>query len=98
MAYAELAGVNAVHGLYTILLPCLAYTLLGSSRQLVVGPGGSLSAMVAAAILPLAALNSPQAAELAAMIALLSGALYQAASVLRVGWFADYLSRPVLVG
>jgi high affinity sulfate transporter 1 len=98
MAYAELAGVNAIHGLYTILLPCVAYTLLGSSRQLIVGPGGSLAAMVAAAVLPLAAAGSPHAARLAATLALLCGCWYLIACALRLGWVADYISRPVIVG
>ena len=55
MAYAELAGLPAVAGLYALLLPTVAYTFLGSSRQLIVGPEGSLAALVAAAVLALAA-------------------------------------------
>lgn len=98
MAYAELAGVSAVHGLYALLLPAIGYAVLGSSRQLSIGPEASLSALVAAAILPLAAAGSTQAAELAAMLALLIGVCYALALVLRLGWLADYFSRPVLVG
>jgi MFS superfamily sulfate permease-like transporter len=59
MAYGELAGLTPVDGLYTLLLPAVAYTLLGSSRQLIVGPEGSIAAMVAAAVIPLAA-DDPQ--------------------------------------
>lgn len=98
MAYAELAGLSPVNGLYALLLPTLAYVLLGSSRQLVVGPEGSISALVAAAVLSFAAAGSADAAELAAMLALLVGACYLLALVLRLGWLADYFSRPVLVG
>ena len=47
MAYAELAGVTPIAGLYALLLPTVAYALLGSSRQLIVGPEGSLAALVA---------------------------------------------------
>ena len=65
MAYAELAGVTPIAGLYALLLPTVAYALLGSSRQLIVGPEGSLAALVAAAVLPLAAAGSGEAAELA---------------------------------
>lgn len=98
MAYAQLAGLPAVVGLYALLLPSVAYALLGSSRQLIVGPEGSLAALVAASVLPLAAPGGDEAVELAAMIALLCGACFGLAWLLRLGWLADYFSRPVLVG
>ena len=98
MAYAELAGLSPVNGLYALLLPTVVYVLLGSSRQLVIGPEGSISALVAAAILPLAAAGSAEAVELAAALALLVAACFLAARALRLGWLADYFSRPVLIG
>jgi sulfate permease, SulP family len=98
MAYAELAGLPAVAGLYALLLPTLAYVFLGSSRQLIVGPDGSLSALVAGAVLALATPGSPEAIELAGALALLVAACFLIARLLRLGWLADYLSRPVLVG
>jgi len=70
MADAEVAGVSPVNGLYALLLPAIVYAFLGSSRQLVIGPEGSLATLVAAAILPLAVAGSGDAAELAAMLAL----------------------------
>jgi sulfate permease, SulP family len=98
MAYAELAGLSPVNGLYALLLPVVAYVLLGSSRQLVIGPEGSISALVAAAVLPLAVAGSADAADLAATLALLVGGCFLAARALRLGWLADYFSRPVLIG
>jgi sulfate permease family protein len=98
MPYAELAGLSPVNGLYALLLPSVAYLLLGSSRQLIIGPEGSVSTLIAAAILPLAAPASSDAAELAALLALLVAICFAAAWVLRLGWIADYLSRPVLIG
>ena len=98
MAYAELAGLSPVNGLYALLLPTVAYVLLGSSRQLVIGPEGSISALVAVAILPLAAAGGGEAVELAAALALLVGGCFLAARALRLGWLADYFSRPVLIG
>lgn len=98
MAYAEVAGVSPVNGLYALLLPAVAYALLGSSRQLSIGPEGSLATLVAAAVLPLAVVGSPDAAELAATLALLVAVCFVAAWVLRLGWIADYFSRSVLVG
>ena len=98
MAYAEVAGLSPVNGLYALLLPTVAYVLLGSSKQLIVGPEGSISTLVAAAILPLAVAGSAEAAELAAMLALLVALCFGGAWALRLGWIADYFSRPVLVG
>jgi SulP family sulfate permease len=98
MAYAEVAGLSPVHGLYALLLPTVLYTLLGSSRQLIVGPEGAIAALVGAAVLPMAAAQSDEAAELAAMLALLVGASFLLAWVVRLGWLADYFSLPVLVG
>ena len=65
MAYGQLAGLSPVNGLYALLLPTVAYVLLGSSRRLVIGPEGSVSTLVAAAVLPLAVAGSNEAAELA---------------------------------
>ena len=98
MAYAEVAGLSPVSGLYALLLPTVAYVLFGSSRQLIIGPEGSISTLVAAAILQLTAAASPDAAELAAMLALLVAVCFALAWLLRLGWIADYFSRPVLVG
>jgi MFS superfamily sulfate permease-like transporter len=64
----------------------------------VIGPEGSISALVAVSILPLAAAGSEEAGELAAALALLVGVLFVAAFLLRVSWMADYFSRPVLIG
>jgi len=98
MAYAEVAGVSPVNGLYALLLPAVVYAFLGSSRQLSIGPEGSLATLVAAAVLPLAVAGSADAAELAAMLALLVAVCFAVAWLLRLGWIADYFSRPVLVG
>ncbi len=98
MAYAELAGLSPVVGLYALLLPAVAYAFFGSSRQLVVGPEGALSLLVATAVAPLAAGDAGTYAVLAAMLALLVGAVALVARVVRLGWVADYFSRSVLVG
>jgi sulfate permease, SulP family len=98
MAYAEVAGVSPVNGLYALLLPAVAYALLGSSKQLSIGPEGSLATLVAAAVLPLAIAGSADAAQLAAMLAILVAICFAAGWALRLGWIADYFSRPVLTG
>jgi SulP family sulfate permease len=97
LAYAEIAGLSPVIGLYALLLPAVAYALMGSSRQLVVGPDGSVAALVGAAVIPMTT-DPEQRASLAAMLALLVGGVFLGARVIRLGWIADYLSRPVLIG
>ena len=97
MAYAEVAGLPAVNGLYALLLPALAYAVLGSSRQLSVGPDGTLAALVGAAAVSAAA-GGADPAVVAATIAVLTGACFVAAWLLRLGFVADYVSRPVLIG
>ncbi len=98
MTYAEVAGLSPVNGLYALLLPTVLYVLLGSSRQLIVGPEGSISTLVGAAILPLAVAGSAHAGELAAMLAVLVAICFAVAWTLRLGWIADYFSRAVLLG
>jgi SulP family sulfate permease len=97
LAYAEIAGLSPVIGLYALLLPAVAYAVFGSSRQLIVGPDGSIAALVGAAVIPLVA-DPQQRASLAALLALLVGAAFLGARAARLGWIADYFSRPVLIG
>jgi len=97
MAYAEIAGLDPIFGLYALLLPAVAYMVFGSSRQLIVGPEGALAVLVATAVAPLT--DDPQRyAEAAALLAVLVAAIFAVARLLRLGWVADYFSRPVLVG
>ena len=98
MAYASLAGVSPVAGLYALLLPALAYAFLGSSRQLIVGPEGAIAALVATTVAPFAVKQTPDYVNLVALLALIVGVIYFAAYLLRLGWIADYFSRAVLVG
>jgi high affinity sulfate transporter 1 len=98
MAYAGIAGLSPVAGLYALLLPAVAYAILGSSRQAIIGPEGALSVLVAAAIIPLAGSDATKYAALAAMLAVIAGGIAVVARVIRLGWIADYFSRAVLVG
>jgi MFS superfamily sulfate permease-like transporter len=68
--------VGPVAGLYALLLPAVAYTLFGSSRQLIVGPDGSIAALTAAALIPLAAGDPGRYGSLAALLAVLVGAWF----------------------
>jgi SulP family sulfate permease len=98
MAYGQLAGLPAIAGVYASILPLVAYALFGSSRLLIIGPDVSTAALVAAAILPLAGGSSGHAMALAAGLALIVGALSLIASVARLGFVADFLSKPILLG
>src|SRR5437588_2454831 len=100
MAYAELAGLPAITGLYTSILCLVGYAVCGPSRILVLGPDSSLGPMIAATILPiLGSDGSPERAiALASMLALITGAIMIAAGVARLGFAADLLSRPRQTG
>jgi high affinity sulfate transporter 1 len=98
MAYAQLAGLPAITGLYTTVVCLLAYAVFGPSPYLVLGPDSSLGPMIAAAILPLAAGDTEYAIALAGMLALMVGALSVGAGVARLGFVADLISKPVRIG
>ncbi|MGW6498992.1 SulP family inorganic anion transporter [Nonomuraea angiospora] len=98
MAYATVAGLPPVAGLWAILAPLALYALLGSSRQLSVGPESTTALMTATAIGPLAAGDPARYASLAAWLAILVGLLCLGCRLLRLGFVADLLSRPILVG
>lgn len=98
MAYGELAGVQPVAGLWAILLPLVIYALLGSSPQLSVGPESTTAVMTAAAIAPLAASDASSYASLSALLALLVGLVCLVGYFARLGFLADLLSKPILVG
>ncbi|SFF98617.1 SulP family inorganic anion transporter [Streptomyces mirabilis] len=98
MAYAGLAGLPPVAGLWAILPALLLYTLLGSSRLLSVGPESTTALMTATVVGPLAAGAPDRYAALAAGLAVVVGAMFLVAWVARLGFLADLLSRPILVG
>ncbi|PSF34998.1 sodium-independent anion transporter [Aphanothece hegewaldii CCALA 016] len=98
MAYAELAGVQPIAGLWAILPPMLIYTLLGSSPQLSVGPESTTAVMTAAAIAPLVAGDISKYASLCSLLALLVGIVCCVGAFARLGFLADLLSKPILVG
>jgi high affinity sulfate transporter 1 len=98
MAYAEVAGLPPVVGLWAIGAALLAYAVFGSSRQLSVGPESTTALMTAVVIAPLAAGDPSRYAALAAALALVVGGLCLVARVARLGFLADLLSKPVLVG
>jgi high affinity sulfate transporter 1 len=100
MAYAELAGLPPITGLYTSILCLLGYAAFGPSRVLVLGPDSSLGPMIAATILPLiAAKGDPKrAVALASMLALMVAVIMIVAGVAKLGFIADLISKPTMIG
>jgi high affinity sulfate transporter 1 len=99
MAYAELAGLPPVTGLYTTIACLVGYALMGPSRILVLGPDSSVSPLILAAIIPLGATTDPaRAIALAGMIALFVGLIEIGLGVAKLGFVADLLSKEVQVG
>lgn len=98
MGYAKIAGMPVVTGLYTLLLPLIAFAAFGSSRYLVVAADSATAAIFASGISGLATPEQAQYVALAGIVALLTAGLLLLARLLRLGFIADFLSRTVLVG
>lgn len=100
MAYAQLAGLPAVTGLYTTVMGLLAYALFGPSRILVLGPDSALGPLIAAVIIPIAGSGGDpaQAIAIAGVLAILMGVICLAAGLARLGTVAELLSKPVRIG
>ena len=98
LAYALLAGLPPQMGLYASILPLVAYTLFGTSRTLSVGPVAVVSLMTATAVGNIAEAGSVHYIEAAISLALISGLFMLLLGLLRFGFFANFLSHPVVAG
>jgi SulP family sulfate permease len=98
MAYALVAGLPPVAGIYASIVPPLLYALFGTSSSQSVGPMAIISLMTASVLAPLAAPGSALYGVLAAQLALLSGLVLLACGLLRIGFLANFFSRPVMNG
>lgn len=98
LAYAVLAGLPAVVGLYASLLPALAYVVLGTSRTLAVGPVAIVALMTGAALSGVATPGTPDYLQAALVLSLLSGLMLLLMGLLRMGFVANFLSHPVIAG
>ena len=98
MAYGELAGVEPIGGLWAILPPMVIYAVFGSSPQLSIGPESSTAVMTAVAISPLAAARTDTYISLAALLAIFMGVVCIVGYIARLGFLAELLSKPILIG
>jgi sulfate permease, SulP family len=98
LGYSRIAQMPVITGLYTLLLPTVAFALFGSSRHLVVAADSATAAIFAGSLSPLAAAGSAHYTALVGMTALLTAGLLLLARAFRLGFLADFLSRTVLTG
>jgi high affinity sulfate transporter 1 len=98
MAYAGIVGVPPVMGLYTIVPALLAYALLGTSRQLVVGPDTATGLISAVTVGAIAAQGTAEFNTLTSTLAVLIGIFFLSFGVMRMGWVASFISTPVMRG
>jgi SulP family sulfate permease len=98
LAYAELAGVRPQSGLYAALGAMIVFALFTPPRRIIVGPDTTIALLAGSVVIPMAAGDPARAADLAALLALMTGGLLIVAGRMGLGDVADLLSTPVLVG
>lgn len=98
VAYADLAGVPTIVGIYSAIFPLFAYALFGSSRQVIVGPDTATCLIVAASLGPLAAGDPARYASLLSLLTLMTAVILIVGGMARLGFMADFLSQPILTG
>ncbi len=98
MGYTKIAGTPIATGLYTLILPVVAFAVFGSSRHLVVAADSATAAILAAELSGLATLGSPHYLALTESVAIMVAGLLLFARLFRLGFLADFLSRTVLIG
>ncbi len=98
IAYSQLANLPPVYGLYSSILPLVAYAVFGTSRQLIMAPDAATCAIVAAVVLPLAAHDPARQVSLTVALTMLTGLLCIAAGIARLGFLTNFLARPILAG
>ena len=98
MAYAGIAGVPPIMGLYTLPLPLFFYAIFGTSRTLVVGPDSAVALISASAIGAVAAVGAAEYLALTSAMAIAVGVFFIVFGILRMGWIANFISIPVMSG
>ena len=98
LGYTRIAGTTVVSGLYTLLLPVIAFAAFGSSRYLVVAADSATAAILAGGLAGMAPVGTARYVALAGLVALITGVFLIVARLLKLGFLADFLSQTVLVG
>ena len=98
IAYAMIAGLPPIYGLYTAMIPQIVYAIFGTSRQLAVGPVAMDSLIVASGVATLAQIGTDRFIEFAIVLSLLMGLMQVAFGIFRLGFLVNFLSKPVISG
>jgi len=98
MAYSMLAGLPPIYGLYAVTIPLIIYALLGTSRQLAVGPVAMVSLLIASGVGQLSEAGSEEYIALSILLAFLVGSIQLSMGVFRLGFLVNFLSHPVIAG
>jgi SulP family sulfate permease len=98
MAYAMLAGLPPIYGLYASTIPLIVYALFGTSRQLAVGPVAMVALLISSGVGALAEIGSAEFVAMAILLALMVGLIQLAMGVFRLGFLVNFLSHPVIAG
>ena len=98
MAYALIAGLPPVYGLYAALTPQIVYTIMGTSRQLAVGPVAMDSLLVAAGLGALSIVGTADYIQMAILLSLMVGIIHLILGIFKMGFFVSFLSKPVISG
>lgn len=98
IGYADVAGLPPAMGLYAALVPMIAYAVFATSRNVIAGPDAAIAALIGSTLAALALPDDPLYVQLAIALALLCGVLFLLFWLFRLGYLANYLARPVMVG
>jgi len=98
IAYAMIAGLPPIYGLYTAMIPQIVYAIFGTSRQLAVGPVAMDSLIVASGVAALAKIGTDNFIEFAILLALMMGVLQLLFGIFKLGFLVNFLSKPVISG
>ncbi len=98
IGYAQIAGLPATAGIYALIVPTVVFALPVCSRQVVASPDAAAAAMVASSLMGMDAAGSENYAQVAAAQAILGGVMFLLCAVFKLGFLADFLSKPILVG
>jgi high affinity sulfate transporter 1 len=98
VAYSEIAGLPPESGLYTAIIAVLAYFILGSSKQVIIGPDSATVTLFATTVIAISAGNSSLTPQFIMMVTALTGVLMFLAGFLKLGFISNFLSKPILIG
>jgi sulfate permease, SulP family len=98
IGYAQIAGLPATDGLYSLIVPSILFAIFASTRQLVASPDAAAAALVASSLTGLASAGSKEYIAMALAQALVGGVLFLVCAIFRLGFLANFLSEPILVG